>query len=440
MPGIVLGGENVHEVTFFNTNLAQRWSRHNQQPHPISSFLFSTWTIPYGFHVPNPDWEPEFYQPFQEAYTVWNVLPTIRIRAPRMLTNPVMVRTQDFLKSVRNGQSWEQTWNIDVGIDVIDDINSDSGVNVIDLVFVGNEFGTNADLGEPIDEKAQLYKTPKGVFIEGLYIREFTNGWAVYNRSGKARKIQLPEKVSGIASGVGNKRWHTIPDLDGEIYLKTNPTNDLKETDAIEAIPAWDVNQDGSVNKTDLRLVITDIGVDVPTTPRADINADGSVTIADLQLVIDNLDNPTTAEAPILGSDLPMAFNAELLRAELNRIGTDTQHFTEAIAFLQYLLANIRPEKTALLTNYPNPFNPETWIPYHLANPSEVTISIYSVRGTLVRQLNLGHQHAGYYTDQSRAAYWDGRNEIGERVASGIYFYQLQADNLSFLRKMVILK
>ena len=254
-----------------------------------------------------------YTDPLQEAYIVWGVLPTIRIRAPWLLRNPVMVKTQGFLKSVRNGQSWEQTWNIDVGMDVIDDIDGNSGVNVIDLVFVGNEFGTDADLGEPIDGKAQLYKTPKGVSIEGLYIREFTNGWAVYNRSGKARKIQLPEKVSGVASGVENKRWHTIRDLDGEIYLKTNPTNDLKDTNATEVPPAWDVNQDGTVNKTDLLLVAANIGVDVPTTPRADVNADGSVTIADLQLVIDNLDDKTNAKSPVFESDLPMAFNVELL-------------------------------------------------------------------------------------------------------------------------------
>ena len=115
MPGIVLGGEGVHEVTFSNTNLAQQPRRSfNEQPHPISSFLFSPWTIPYGFHVPNPDREPEFYQPFQEAYVVWDVLPTIRIRAHRELTNPNMVKTRGFLRSVRMGQTWEQTWNIDV--------------------------------------------------------------------------------------------------------------------------------------------------------------------------------------------------------------------------------------------------------------------------------------------------------------------------------------
>ena len=98
------------------------------------------------------------------------------------------------------------------------------------------------------------------------------------------------------------------------------------------------------------------------------------------------------------------------------------------------------PEDTALFHNYPNPFNPETWIPYQLEQPSDVKIAIYAGNGQLVRMLNLGHQSAGYYIGRRRAAHWDGKNTVGEPVASGVYFYQLQADNLSFWRKMVILK
>ena len=86
------------------------------------------------------------------------------------------------------------------------------------------------------------------------------------------------------------------------------------------------------------------------------------------------------------------------------------------------------PVETVLLPNYPNPFNPETWIPYHLANPANIVINIYDAKGVLVRVLPLGHQPAGYYTRQSRAAYWDGKNTLGEQVASGIYFYQLETD------------
>ena len=93
-----------------------------------------------------------------------------------------------------------------------------------------------------------------------------------------------------------------------------------------------------------------------------------------------------------------------------------------------------------LLPNYPNPFNPETWIPYQLAKPADVNIAIYAVDGQLVRTLKLGHQPIGIYESRSRAAYWDGKNELGEPVASGVYFYTLTAGDFSATRKMLIMK
>ncbi len=99
-----------------------------------------------------------------------------------------------------------------------------------------------------------------------------------------------------------------------------------------------------------------------------------------------------------------------------------------------------QPETTLLLQNYPNPFNPETWIPYQLSKPSAVTITIYDVTGNVVRSLNLGHQAAGFYQSRSEAAYWDGRNELSEWVASGLYFYQIRAGEFSTTRRMLILK
>ena len=98
------------------------------------------------------------------------------------------------------------------------------------------------------------------------------------------------------------------------------------------------------------------------------------------------------------------------------------------------------PETTVLLQNYPNPFNPETWIPYQLSEAAEVNITIYDMAGSVVRSLNLGHQAAGFYRSRSQAAYWDGRNDLNERVASGIYFYQVQAGEFSATRRMLILK
>ena len=103
-------------------------------------------------------------------------------------------------------------------------------------------------------------------------------------------------------------------------------------------------------------------------------------------------------------------------------------------------ISPVASAENTLLANYPNPFNPETWIPYQLSASADVSVSIYSVNGHLVRRLELGHQSAGVYRSRSRAAYWDGRNEFGERVASGLYFYTLTAGDFTATRKMLIRK
>jgi len=98
------------------------------------------------------------------------------------------------------------------------------------------------------------------------------------------------------------------------------------------------------------------------------------------------------------------------------------------------------PKSSVLLQNFPNPFNPETWIPYQLAEGSDVTISIYNMKGKLVRTLKLGHRQAGFYLSKGRATYWNGRNQTGEQVASGVYFYTIDAGNFRATRRMVIIR
>ncbi len=107
---------------------------------------------------------------------------------------------------------------------------------------------------------------------------------------------------------------------------------------------------------------------------------------------------------------------------------------------VQMRVGDVRPKETVLGQNFPNPFNPETWIPYQLSRDSNVTIQIYNVSGRVIRTLNLGHKSTGSYLTTSTAAYWDGKNNSGEHVASGIYFYTLQTDKFSATRRMVILK
>ena len=107
---------------------------------------------------------------------------------------------------------------------------------------------------------------------------------------------------------------------------------------------------------------------------------------------------------------------------------------------LPTLVAYEIPAKTELLPNYPNPFNPETWIPYQLSEGSTVTVQIYDIRGHLIRTIEVGHKPMGYYLTRERAVYWDGRNEKGERISSGVYFYTLITGHYTQTRRMVIVK
>ena len=151
------------------------------------------------------------------------------------------------------------------------------------------------------------------------------------------------------------------------------------------------------------------------------------------------------AEAPI-GFGTPQHVPSVAYRnvadalADARHFATDDVH--AVLKGLLQLLAELGaiPSETALLPNYPNPFNPETWIPYHLAKAANVTLTIYDMRGIAVCQLMLGHQPAGIYRSKQRAAYWDGRNESGEPVASGAYFYTLTAGEFTATRKLLIIK
>ena len=200
-----------------------------------------------------------------------------------------------------------------------------------------------------------------------------------------------------------------------------------------------DVNSDGIVNILDLVLVSSHFGK--ADAPEADVNDDGKVNIQDLVLVAGVIGKD--AAAPSLDAQfLTMLSAADVQKwlEEAKQLTLSDAISQRGIAVLERLLSALTPKETALLPNYPNPFNPETWIPYHLAEPADVTLSIYSVDGKLVRMLALGHQAAGVYESKSRAAYWDGRNAVGERVASGVYFYTLNAGDFAATGKMLIMK
>ena len=202
----------------------------------------------------------------------------------------------------------------------------------------------------------------------------------------------------------------------------------------------YDVNGDGTVDSKDVDAILVALAAG-STDTKYDVDGNGKVDIFDLIDLRGQVN--AAASAPTL---LGMKFTAverDRLQEQIDLLiatGDRSPAALKTLIYLQQLLVMARPEKTQLLANYPNPFNPETWIPYELATDTDVRITIFNAQGVVVRVLLLGQQSAGYYTDRERAAYWDGRNALGEQVASGIYFYQLETDEMSSMRKMVILK
>ena len=168
----------------------------------------------------------------------------------------------------------------------------------------------------------------------------------------------------------------------------------------------------------DIRDAVTVSGIEGVTIPwhEPDRKSDTEITV---ELEFDGDINTDSTLTFTVGADAIAGYNGPALTAQIT-------------------VTAIR--ENALLANFPNPFNPETWIPYQLAKPTEVTITIYAVNGQVVRTLALGHQLAGMYESRSRAAHWDGKNEFGESVASGLYFYTLTAGDFSATRKMLIRK
>ena len=199
-----------------------------------------------------------------------------------------------------------------------------------------------------------------------------------------------------------------------------------------------DVNRDGQVSILDLILVAQQFGKNVPANSPVDVNRDGVVNIFDLIHVAQGFAESPAAPAVATENITPALIEAWIALARLEDDGSVA--FQQGILNLVNLLAELKPDFTALHPNYPNPFNPETWIPYQLAMPAEVTLTIYDMNGQTVRHLALGHQAAGMYQSRSRAVYWDGRNQLGESVASGLYFYTLTAGEFTATRKMLIRK
>ena len=255
----------------------------------------------------------------------------------------------------------------------------------------------------------------------------WTNGWGKVQRSANATRYQ------DVATGLMLPTAIAI----GGANTATTPTPKATTT----ATNKYDVTGDGTVDVKDSDVLIVAVAAGA-TDAKYDVTGDGKVDINDIVAVTTNRSGGAAGAPTLLGRTFS-AIERDALQEQIELLIATNDRSPAAmrtLVYLQQLIVMARPEKTQLLANYPNPFNPETWMPYELATDTDVRITIYNAQGVVIRTLQLGQQSAGYYTDRERAAYWDGRNAFGEQVASGVYFYQLETDTMSALRKMVIRK
>ena len=244
------------------------------------------------------------------------------------------------------------------------------------------------------------------------------------------------QTLRGHSSTVESLAFHP----NGRILASGSTDNTIRIWEPVNRL---DVTRNGSVDVNDLVEVARNYGKTVAggANRNADVNSDGRVDINDLNEVARALDaRAAPGLSPEKAADLP--FTAKEVQGwirDAKATGIDAHDIT----VLEQLLSAVMrtpPKKTVLLANYPNPFNPETWIPYQLSEAAEVTVTIHASDGKRVHLLELGQVPAGIYQTKGSAAYWDGRNALNEPVASGVYFYTLTAGDFSATRKMVIRK
>ena len=289
-------------------------------------------------------------------------------------------------------------------------------------------------------EKLEYVETQyEGFLQDQLIIQTKVSGNTVYlgalsssnseiDASGKLLTVKFKAKVA--EDSVIELRDVVLSDSKGsKFYAWINDVEILPPPDC-DFLNIKDVNRDCQINIQDLVLVATRLGSGSPK--EYDVNGDGIIDIIDLILVAGSLENINGA--PSIRENHQIAQWIE----EAKRINSDDPIFQKGILALEQLLR--KPIETKLLSNYPNPFNPETWIPYQLSEPSNITLSIHSIDGNLIRTLSLGYKRQGLYHERNKAIYWDGKNDIGEKVSSGIYFYTLITGNSTHTKKMLILK
>lgn len=261
-----------------------------------------------------------------------------------------------------------------------------------------------------------------------VYLGALSSSNSEIDASGKLLTVKFKAKVA--EDSVIELNNVILSDSKGsKFYAWINDVEILPPPDC-DFLNIKDVNRDCQINIQDLVLVATRLGSGSPK--EYDVNDDGIIDIVDLILVAGSLENVNGAPS------IRENHQIEQWIEEAKQINSDDPTFQKGILALEQLLR--KPIETKLLTNYPNPFNPETWIPYQLSEPSNITLFIHSIDGNVIRALSLGYKQQGLYHDRNKAIYWDGKNDVGETVSSGIYFYTLITKNFTQTKKMLILK
>lgn len=302
-----------------------------------------------------------------------------------------------------------------------------NGETIVDMTFrikdnISGFFYGQGRVRSPFGGTHHFHVIPdRDRFDSGIYFIGDPTEYVIYNA-----QLLLP---TGSHPGTWGLSYLRIQDAAGNI--QHYDFTEIIRFEVKDDTTKFDVNKDGSVNILDLVLAAQAFEV---YNANADVNGDGVVNILDLVLVASAFGDDEMTAPGLSKSEL----QNWIMLALQNDTGSYKYH--QGINVLRKLLRTAYPQKTALLPNYPNPFNPETWIPYQLVENADVSIFIYAANGHLVRKLELGQQTAGFYDSRSRAAYWDGKNTIGETVASGVYFYTLSIGDFTATRKMLIRK
>jgi hypothetical protein len=323
--------------------------------------------------------------------------------------------------------------------------------DVIDLAGFQLDVVFDPQALETIDvEEGEFLKTAGSTFWLGPDIN---------NSAGTINSITAARTGSGGANGTGIIATITfVPLRTGETVIRPRnvrlldsssrliPSTAREVTLNVSSAPPWDTNGDGITDITDLVIVGQYFGQTIPTPiiPNPDVNGDGKVDIFDLVEVGQHFGETHSPQAapsrdiwrvdPEYLPVLNQMYN--ILESSLD----SDPKFLKTKQVLQRLISNSKVSKTEAFQNYPNPFNPETWIPFQLSEGSDVEVRIYNSTGQLVKVLDLGFRDAGYYTSRDTSARWDGRDNNGEEVSSGVYFYTIRAGEYTATRKMLLVK